>query len=132
MIVAGIGCRKGATAESIVALVQAAFAEHGTSLSELGLIATGEIKRDEPGISQAARTLNIPLIVLDEGRLQNAAPQCLTTSAASLEAAGVPSLSEAAAIVGAGNGGRLLGPRIASDGVTCALAGTGSRPDATS
>jgi cobalt-precorrin 5A hydrolase len=124
MIVAGIGCRKGAAAEQIIAAVQEALDCYGMDTSALGLLATGEVKRDEPGLTQAAAMLNVPLLILDAGRLKGAAPRCLTSSAASLEASGVPSLSEAAAIVAAGPNGRLLGPRLALDTVTCALGAT--------
>ncbi|MGE3366417.1 MAG: cobalamin biosynthesis protein [Rhizobiaceae bacterium] len=121
MIVAGIGCRKGATAEQIIAAVQRTVEHHGLALADVGLLATGEIKRHEAGISEAATMLGVPLLILDNGRLRAAAPGCLTSSAASMETAGVPSLSEAAAIAGAASGGRLLGPRLAGNSVTCAL-----------
>jgi len=122
MIVAGIGCRKGVTAEQVIAVVQQAIDRQGLALADVGLLATSEIKRHEAGIAEAATTLGVPLLILDDGRLRAAAPGCVTSSAASIEAAGVPSLSEAAAIAGAGGGGRLLGPRLAGDDVTCALA----------
>jgi cobalt-precorrin 5A hydrolase len=124
MIVAGIGCKKRAAAEQIVSAVQRAIRDGGLDLADLGLLTTGEVKRDEAGIVEAATRLGVPLLILDNGRLRTAAPGCLTSSPASLEAAGVPSLSEAAAIAGAGANGRLLGPRLAGDGVTCALAVT--------
>ena len=121
MIVAGIGCRKGATAAPIVQLVRQAVEGYGLSMADLGLITTGEAKRHEPGIVEAASLLGVPLLILDDDRLRAAAAACLTSSAASMEVAGVPSLSEASAIAGAGADGRLLGPRVAGDGVTCAL-----------
>lgn len=121
MIVAGIGCRKGATAAQIVELVRQAIERYGLSMADLGLVTTGEMKRHEPGIVEAASLLGVPVLVLDDGRLRAAAAACLTSSAASMEAAGVPSLSEASAMAGAGAGGRLLGPRAARDGVACAL-----------
>jgi cobalamin biosynthesis protein CbiG len=46
----------------------------------------------------------------------------LTRSALSLSLAGAPSVSESAALAAAGPGARLLGPRIATGRVTCALA----------
>lgn len=128
VIVAGIGCRKGAEEKTVIAAIRHAAAAHGLQMSELGLLATGEIKRHEAGITAAAMVLDVPVLVLDDDRLRRAGPQCLTNSGASAAAAGIPSLSEAAAIVGAGTGGRLLGPRIAMDGVTCALART-AEPD---
>lgn len=124
MIVAGIGCRSGATAARIVGLVRLAIEHHGLSPADLGLLTTGEIKRNESGIAEAANLLNVPLLILDDARLRAVAAACLTSSAASMKAAGVPSLSEAAAIAGAGASGKLLGPRLAGDGVTCALSAT--------
>lgn len=127
MIVAGIGCRKGATEAQVSAAVARALSEAGLIASEIGLLTTGEIKRDEVGIAAAARSLNILLMVIDDGRLRTAAARCPTQSSTSIAIAGVPSLSEAAALAGAGPGGRLLAPRIALDGVTCALAMTAPR-----
>ena len=48
----------------------------------------------------------------------------LTHSALSQKHAGVGSVSERAALGAAGQGARLLGPRIATGSVTCALATT--------
>jgi cobalt-precorrin 5A hydrolase len=56
----------------------------------------------------------------DEG-----ASQTLTHSELSQALAGVPSVSEAAALAAAGEGARLLGPRIVVGPVTCALAASG-------
>ncbi len=121
MIVAGVGCRKGTDAAQIADAVQAALTGHGLAASALGLLATGEVKRSEPGMAQAATLLGVPLLVIDDQRLRSAAARCLTASQVSIEASGVPSLSEASAIVAAGAEGRLLGPRIVHADVTCAL-----------
>lgn len=124
MIVAGVGCKKDVSATPIVALVRAAMERHGHSIAELGLLATGEIKRSEPGIVEAAGLLGVPLLIVDDNRLQAAASRCLTSSKTSQIATGLPSLSEACAIVAAGPGGRLLGPRLTGYGVTCAIGAT--------
>lgn len=121
MIVAGVGCRKGVEAQRIVDAVLQALRLGGLPENALGLLATGEVKRGEPGICEAATLLGVPLLVLDDGRLRAAASRCLTRSEASIEASGVPSLSEASAIVAAGPDGRLLGPRTILGDTTCAL-----------
>jgi cobalt-precorrin 5A hydrolase len=51
----------------------------------------------------------------------------LTHSPLSLQHAGVGSVSEVAALIAAGHGARLLGPRIVAGSVTCALATTEPR-----
>ncbi|HTI02212.1 MAG TPA: cobalamin biosynthesis protein, partial [Acidisoma sp.] len=48
--------------------------------------------------------------------------RCLTRSARAQREVGLASVAEAAALAGAGPGGRLVLARIAADGVTCALA----------
>lgn len=124
MIVVGIGCRKGVSAAEIVDSLQMALDAYNLEESRLGLVATSEQKRDEPGIGEAATLLDLPLMVLDEARLKKTAARCLSSSQASLDATGLPSLSEAAALAGAGPGGRLLGPRLANEGVTIAFGAT--------
>jgi cobalt-precorrin 5A hydrolase len=55
----------------------------------------------------------------------SAAANTLTHSARSQAVAGIPSVSEAAALAAVGEGARLLGPRIVVGPVTCALATSG-------
>ncbi|XIK08888.1 cobalamin biosynthesis protein [Mesorhizobium sp. AaZ16] len=55
----------------------------------------------------------------------SAAANTLTHSARSQAVAGTPSVAEAAALAAAGEGARLLGPRIVVGPVTCALATSG-------
>lgn len=131
MIVAGIGCRQGATREAILAAIDAALVHHGLMRGDLGLLATGELKHAEAGLIAASAALDIPLMLIDDSRLQAVAARCLTNSPASLRATGLPSLSETAALVAVGNDGTLFGPRLIFDRVTCALgtAETATRKD---
>jgi cobalamin biosynthesis protein CbiG len=115
MIVAGIGCRRGVSAAAIVALVRRAeaLAEHAEAL------AAPAFKRGEPGLREAADNLGVPLLFVDDATMQAAQARCITRSAAAESATGLASVAEAAAI---GDGGVLVLPRLAEDGVTCALA----------
>ena len=122
MIVAGIGCRKGVSADEIEAALAAAVAAAGIAPGSLSAIATGGIKANEPGIPECAARRKMEFIVVDDEALKKADARCLTRSEASLKAAGVGSLCEAAALAAAGTGGLLLGPRLVVGGVTCALA----------
>ena len=54
MIVAGIGCRRGAPADAIMAAIAAALARSGLGKEALHSIATSAIKGEEPGIADAA------------------------------------------------------------------------------
>ena len=85
-------------------------------------------KCEEPGLVEAARLLRAPLTPVPLEALQAQAERILTPSAAAQTRFGAPNIAEAAALAGAGVGGRLLGPRIAADGVTCAVALSSERP----
>lgn len=115
MIVAGIGCRRGTTAEAIVALVRRAEALAGPAEA----LAAPAFKHDEAGLHEAAVRLGISLLLVDDAAMQAAQAACVTYSSAAEQGTGFASVAEAAAI---GACGVLLLPRIAADGVTCALA----------
>lgn len=116
--VAGIGSRRGVSAEEVIAAVNAARAASGGPA--LDALAVLRAKSDEAGIAAAARRLGLPLLIAEP--VGNAA--CRTRSAASMAATGAASASEAAALGAAGSGARLLGPRVVLGRVTCAIAGT--------
>ncbi|MGC4027238.1 MAG: cobalamin biosynthesis protein [Mesorhizobium sp.] len=122
MIVAGIGCRKGLTAQAIMRAIGQALAQHGLTATAIDRIATGEMKKSEPGILLSAQELNVPLQIVGDDALRSVSARCLTHSQKSVDVTGAASLSEAAALAVAGAGARLLGPRFVQDGVTCALA----------
>jgi cobalt-precorrin 5A hydrolase len=80
------------------------------------------VKRDEPGLRAAAETLRFELVFLPREALAAVASRLLTRSAAAQRRFGLDSVAEAAALAGAGPNGRLLAPRLAADGATCAIA----------
>ncbi len=122
MIVAGIGCRAGSSAEQIETAIRAVLNTLLPAGSSLDRIATAAAKGDEPGIRAAARAMHVPLVIIPHERLEAACAAVITRSAHALAALGVESVAEAAALVGAGSGARLLAPRQAIGPVTCALA----------
>ena len=120
MIVAGVGCRRGVDAEAVLAGIAAGLSHYGLSAAQLDALATVPLKAAEPGLHAAAGQLGLNLIVVTEAALDSA--KTLSRSPASLAQTGTPSASEAAALAAAGPLGRLLGPRIATGTVTCAIA----------
>ncbi|MCT8997096.1 cobalamin biosynthesis protein [Chelativorans intermedius] len=123
MRVAGLGCRKGVAAGEVLAALDACAA--ALRPPAVQALATAASKAGEPGILAAAGLLGLPLIPVDRAALRRASPRCMTHSAASLAATGTPSLAEAAALAAAGEGSRLIAPRIARGNVTCAIAQAG-------
>jgi cobalt-precorrin 5A hydrolase len=127
MIIAGIGCGRGAPSEAIVSLIDAALSNFGIAREKLDAIATETSKADEVGIADAARRLSVPVIRCPVTELGGVADQVLTHSARVREIKGVPSIAEASALVAAGRNARLLGARVSANKVTCAIAiGEGS------
>lgn len=124
MIVAGVGCRKGASAAEIEAAIAEALAQAG--LDALGLIATPAFKRHEAGISEAASSRNVPLVLVPRVDLETAGERVMTHSDRVEALTGVPSVAEASALAAGGPNSRLLAPRVAVGPATCALADTGS------
>jgi len=121
MIVAGVGCRKGASADDIGAVIGAALARAGFGTQALDLIAVPELKRDEQGVATAAAALGVPLVLIAEADLKAAGARAETRSERVLALMGISSVAEAAALAGGGPTARLIVPRIAVGSATCAL-----------
>jgi cobalt-precorrin 5A hydrolase len=130
VIVAGIGCRKGAAAAEIAAAIATALSRCGLAPDALSGLATSSAKGGEPGIRGAASTLGVPLILVQQCALEAAGARTATKSQRVLAHTGVPSLAEAAALAAAGPAGRLLAPRVVVGPATCALAQAVAREDA--
>jgi cobalt-precorrin 5A hydrolase len=125
MIVAGIGCRKGASAVEISAVIADALARAG--LDTLDLVAAPESKGGEHGVAAAAAALGVPLVLVAKADLEAAGARTKTRSERVLTLIGVPSVAEAAALAAGGPAARLILPRITVGVATCALAVGGER-----
>jgi cobalt-precorrin 5A hydrolase len=128
VIVAGIGCRKGASAPEIEKAINAALERAGRPLAKLDLIATASNKRDEPGLAEAAKARGVQVTFVDQSDLELAGARGATWSERVLALAGVPSVAEAAALAAAGPKSRLIVQRVVEGPVTCALASDEAAP----
>ncbi|TPK94285.1 cobalamin biosynthesis protein [Mesorhizobium sp. B2-4-12] len=128
MMVAGIGSRKGVSLEDVLAAIETALEAHGLAMSALSALATAALKKDEEAVAAAGRTLNLPVIIVDDAALRAVSSGTLSNSSLSQESAGTPSVSEASALAVAGKGATLLGPRTVLGPVTCAIAISGDAP----
>ena len=127
VVAIGVGCRAGVAGEMIAALARRALKEAGAPEGEIGMF-TLAAKADEPGLIEAARLLRAKLTPLPLAALNAQAGRILTPSAPAQTRFGAPNIAEAAALAGAGEGGRLLRPRLAADGATCAVALSAEQP----
>ncbi len=128
VIVAGIGCRKGADAAAIEAAIAAALERAGHPLAKIDLVATSMAKREEKGILEAAAARGVRLIFVPQADLEIASALGATWSARVLALAGVPSVAEAAALAACAPKAKLIQPRIVVGPVTCALASIEETP----
>jgi cobalt-precorrin 5A hydrolase len=128
MIVAGIGCRKGAKAADIEAAIATALGRIGCRQEALSAIATHADKREEQDIAVVALAFGLPLIYVAQDDLEAAAARCATHSERVLAKTGLPSVAEAAALAVAGEGARLIVPRVVAGVATCALASDEDAP----
>jgi cobalt-precorrin 5A hydrolase len=122
MIVAGVGCRLGTTADEIQRVVLLALGMFDLAPERLDAIATESEKSTGPAFLEAAQRLSVKLIACTIADLDRVAGQVLTPSLMVLESKGVPSIAEASALVAAGRNARLLGTRVATAAATCAIA----------
>ena len=121
-MIAGVGCKAGASAGEIEAAIAEALARTGLSAGALTALATSSAKGDEPGIAAAATARGLKLVLVPQRDLEAAGARVVTRSERVLALTGVPSVAEAAALAAAGPASRLVGPRVAVGPATCALA----------
>lgn len=121
MIAVGIGCRRGTRKAAIARLVREALDTIDAANERIVLVSI-EDKQNENGLIEAALDLQWPLRFLPRDALRQVESAVRTPSRYAEAAVGVISVSEAAALAGAGCDATLLVPRISGDGVTCAVA----------
>lgn len=121
-VVLGVGASRGCPGAELEALADAALREAGLSRAAVVLLASAEVKADEPAILALAATLGVPARFLPAADL--AAVPVPTPSAVVAAHVGTPSVAEAAALLLAGRAGPavLLVPKRRSAHATCAIA----------
>ena len=118
-LVAGLGCNKGTSPQEILGFIKEVFEREQLALESLLCLATIELKREEPGLIEAARALNVPLRFFKAEKLESVSVP--NPSHKPKDHVGVKSVCEAAAILGA-KGGSLILPKRKTKNVTLAVA----------
>lgn len=119
-IVAGIGCRRGVRSSDVEDAIYAALAKGRVNGRSLAGTASIELKREERGILEAAKSLHVGTRFFSAEQL-NRAPGVFTHSDFVFRTTGTDSVAERSAVLGS-RGGRLVLPRMVSKDVTVALA----------
>jgi cobalt-precorrin 5A hydrolase/precorrin-3B C17-methyltransferase len=98
-LVVGMGASRGVSADEARRLLDSALADAGLAIESVVAIATAQVKGDEQGLIELARQLKVPLVTHSVAALgQVTVPN---PSEVVRAAVGVPSVAEAAALLGA-------------------------------
>ena len=117
----GIGCRKNTPEEKISEAAEAVMAEHGLDWKAVRLVASIDLKKEEPGLLRFCRNRKLPAVFYPAQQLAKAAGN-FTPSAFVEKMTGVDNVCERAAMV---NAEKLLVRKTVCDGVTVAVAAEG-------
>ncbi|WP_205695701.1 cobalamin biosynthesis protein [Conexibacter sp. SYSU D00693] len=117
MIAVGVGCSRGCAADELLELVDGALA--AARVETVDVLASIDVKADEPGLLEAAARRGWPLAFHAAETLRTVPVP--TPSAVVAGHVGTPSVAEAAALLSAAPA-ELLVPKRRSANATCAVA----------
>ena len=117
IVTVGVGCRRGTSGDAIFKALDEVLKQNGIDVRSVCRVATIDVKRDEEGISQLARRLNVPVLYFSAEEL-NAVPGTFSESEFVRSTVGTGNVCERAAVLA---GGRLVVGKNAKEGVTVAL-----------
>ncbi|MBL8653599.1 MAG: cobalamin biosynthesis protein [Alphaproteobacteria bacterium] len=127
IVTIGIGCKRGASSNEVLELVRATLAKARVAPGSVGCIATLDRKEGEAAIDTVATALGVPVRFFSATELA-AETRIAHPSESVAEAIDTPSVAEAAALLAAGSGAKLIVPKRKSARATCAIAATGDTP----
>lgn len=118
-LIAGVGCRRGTAAATILEAIDLALANIRAERGCLRMIASVNAKAQEPGLISAAATLDVPLRIIGDERIRQCPRDFSPTAAA--RHIDVPAVAEPAALLGGWRTSLCL-RKLIHNGVTVALA----------
>jgi cobalt-precorrin 5A hydrolase len=123
-IIIGIGCRRDTPMEKLEATLIEGLAKVGKTTSDVRLIASVEIKKNEKGLLELAEKFSIPLKFISTELIKTIEDN-FDQSPLVKKILGIGSVAEPCAILG-GHRCRIILPRLKKDGTTIAIAEEGS------
>lgn len=124
-LVAGVGSRRGVSEKQVLKCLEDASALLNIPLDRLDVITTGEMKKDEEGIIEAAWRLGIPVEVVPVDALELYTHQDIKPSLLVEKKFGVVGVAEPSALITAGDSSRLILSKTSKNGVSVAIATSG-------
>jgi cobalt-precorrin 5A hydrolase len=121
-LVVGLGARKGISKNDILFAVEEVFHNLRLPILRIDALATAEPKKDERGILDAARELDVPLEIISLDKLRSFKDSQCSESYWVKKVFGVSGVSEPAALLSAGKDAKLIFRKKALNKVTVAVA----------
>jgi cobalt-precorrin 5A hydrolase len=120
-LIVGVGCRKGAGAQDIQSAIEETLAICGASLSDVRLLASADVKREEPGLLEAAAGLELPLRFISSDEIRCSVREDFAPTPAAQRQVNLPAVAEPAALL-AGKRTELICSKQVINSVTVAVA----------
>ena len=117
----GVGCKKDVTAGTIERVFELTLRKASCHPFAIARVCSIDLKAQEPGILEFCRKHALPYKTFSAQKLM-AVPGTYTASAFVKQVTGVDNVCERSAVLGSGEGGRLLTGKNAGSGVSMALA----------
>jgi cobalt-precorrin 5A hydrolase len=121
-LVAGLGSKKDVSTDQVLNALRSALQDLNLPIERLDVLATGEMKKDEPGIVDAASHLALNLEIISLKALKEFTHTECSTSQLVESKFGVRGVSEPSALIAAGKNSHLIRKKTALNGVTVAIA----------
>lgn len=118
----GVGCERGCAPEELIALAEETLIAAGLARQSVALVASLDLKADEPAVHALADQLGVPARFFDAATLDREAPRLMNPSEAVRREVGCPGVAEGAALAAAGPQGQLVVGKTKSQRATCAVA----------
>lgn len=120
--VMGIGARKNIPKDEVLNSIKKAMNILNLPIERINSIATAEIKKDEAGIVESAKDLQIPLEIISLDKLKEFENPICSISPLVMEKFDIIGVCEPSALIAAGENSKLIFKKTAFDGVTISIA----------
>ncbi len=119
-IVLGVGCKRGTTKEIILGSIHEILKMNNISVKSLKHIATVDVKKDEIGLLEVAKILNLELIIVDREKIKTVDFKFVGSDFVR-KTIGVGSVSEPCALLSSNQDGEFIVQKYIKNGVTISI-----------
>jgi len=120
-VVVGIGSRKNIGSKTIIKAIENAMMALNLPLERINCIATGDMKKNENGIIEAAEQIHVPLKIISEMDIKKYENPDLNDSEFVMENFGIGGVCEPSSLIAAGENSTLILRKTPYNGVTIAV-----------